>query len=568
MQPFESAAERDEVSSNESIETIVPLESKSGERFTRCEHASSELSSRIVENLKQAGVHERYYQEASVFFLPEVLGLESGASLDQVLERAKELNQEVVVYSGGINWRGGKHIHPTEILKPEHELGSSLASFSKELSSDLSHDITIPGSKKAEELPSALNFFADSHKAVVITIDPFYREAEVPASSLRSDAIAKKTSLNAVKNAGIDVEIVNWSDGGFKDMQIQFAGYIAIVEDLRWGMENGILMYEDYVSLEKTFETESTDSKAENAFANMLLKIRQVKGNIQSLDYTPPSKANVKQHLRAPVFLSGYEALSYFESLKDIDDIRGGAPSIPQELAFPFKSTDTNPVIRGPVRVMANEFVGLFGKKESNKILDAVLYNAMPKSTIDQQGNVLVLLRLLELGRGIKGREDMDPNEMLCKLTQSAVSTTRGTGLDITLGDTSGDVVNTASETNGTPVLSQLVNGKKALYIETRDTNEIGKPSIHIEVKRALPAIETIAAADKLGLITDEVDDVVEQRYTPVTLEVSELHPNGSVLHRARKLDHGRWLQINEKRHDLSEKERKLLDKASKLFSE
>ena len=552
----------------EEIRTILP-EINNSEKLKLSDVASRELTEKIVGKMEAVGMNERYHQGASVFFRPEILNLGENASLEQILVRAKELNLQVEVYSGGINWRGGKYIHPTELLESEERLMQRITRFSQELSSDLSHEITIPGVKKEEEEASALNFFAEADRAVVITIDPIYREKEVVASSLRSDAIAKQTALETIKSAGVKAEMVNWSDGGFKDIQIQFAGFIAIVQDLHFGIENGLITYQDYENLERKL-SEDDNVDARNGFSGLLLRIRRVRGNIQSLDYTPNEKANIKQHLRTPVFLSGYEALRYFESLEDVDNIRGGSPSIPQELAFPFKSTHKIPLIRGPLRNLSNEFLELFAKRESNQILEGILYNVMPKNKIDQQGNLLVVFRLLELGRGIKSSEQINPNELVCKMTQHAIRGIKGIGRDITLGDTSGSVVNSASETNGTPFLSRLINGYKSLYIETRDTDDgIEQPSIHIEIKRALTEIEKLAAAAKLGLITEEVEESPNRlRYVPVTLVETGKHPNGSSLHEARKFDAERWKELSANQDKLTDEERHLLKLASSFFEE
>ena len=562
-------------------ETIKPWEVTSNEKFVRGTNASGELSALLKEELGRQ-VNKRYLQGASVFFLPEILGFErteedGGPSLEAVLQKVRENNLEVAVYIGGINWRGGEHLHGTEIIgskgKPIRKMG--IVGLSKELSSDLSHDITIPAVKKEEEKPSALNYFVDAGKAVVITIDPEYQENKIIASSLRSDAIARQTITNHLRNYDIkDIEVVNWSDGGYKDIQIQFAGYIAIVDDIRYALQNGITNRQSLENMERALHNdndEKTKEGAKNALTGLLLKVRNLKNNIKSENYTPPEKAHIKQHLREPVFFSGYQALNYFESLRDVDTIRGGAPAIPSELAFPFKSTDKSPLIRGPLRNLANYLLELFGTHESNQILDAVLYGKLPKSTVDQQGNTLVIFRLLELGRGKmtmeKGKE-VPVNEIACRLTQKVIELVRQGGRDITLGDTSGSVVNSASETIGAPVLSQLINGKKALYLETRDLSEPGYPSLHIEIKNALGEVESFAAAAKLGLITDNTDTDPNKRYIPVKLSEVGRHPNGSVLHEARKIDYAGWDKLQDAwtNGELSEVQKKLMVKASLLF--
>lgn len=551
-------------------------EPQTSEKFTRSEIASAQVSAHIKDELKAAGVNDRYVQEASVFFLPEVLNLPSDASMDQILEKAKEMNIEVVIYTGGINWRGGEHIHQTELLNPNQKLKKSLWEMSGELSAELSHEITIPESKKEEEKPSALNFLVDAGKAVVITIDPKYETGKVVASSLRSDAIARRTLLREIHNSDVEAKLVNWSDGGFKDIQIEFAGYIAIADDLKYAFEQNLADRNFLDDLRNKLTLERSDPDAHAAaysgLTNLLMKVRNRREGISTLGDFSPEHAHIKQHLKNPVFKTGYEALSYFEALRDTDDIRGGAPSIPEELALPFRSTNKNPLVRGPLRDIANQLVKYAGENEANPLVDVLLHKLMPQNSVMAQGNDLLLFRLLELGRGKMGGEDLDTNSELCILASLCIQGARGDGLDVTLGDTSGDVVNTASKENATPTLSRIVNGRKSLYIETRDDTSL--PSIHVEIKRGLRQVEQVIDAQKLGLITEEADSESSARYRPSTLETSGQHKNTSMLHVTRALNKEKYRYMVENGVDpdtgqtLLATERRRLENVAELFTQ
>ncbi|MDP1721780.1 MAG: hypothetical protein Q8L37_01070 [Candidatus Gottesmanbacteria bacterium] len=518
----------------------VPEKSRHVERFNRINVASEDLSLIIAKSLTNAGVEKRYSLGASVFFLPEALHADDKTDLPTILAKAKEKGIQVVVYSGGINWRGGKFIREEETIRSGEGLRrKGLIALSQDISSERFQDLS-PESKKEETYISALNFLAETGKSVVITLDPELRMGSINASFLRADAIAKKTILEQIRASGAEALMVNWSDGGFKDIQIQLDGFIQIVEDIRHAVQHGLISAEDAIRIAKN-GIRSDDEYT--ALSSVLENVKVKKEMSESKSLLEDKINHKKQHLRGTVFSNGFEALEYFQQYKDFDTINGASPALASELAHPFTSTDRNRFKRTYLRNLANNLVKLVGANESNPIVDGILHNVLPTQTIDQSGDALVIFRLLEIGRGNMPRADLESNETSIRIARHMIARSLGDGVDVTVGDTSGVVVNAASPEIGTPTISNLIHGQKSLYLETRDNPDA--PSIHSEIKRALPEIERLIAAHKLGLITQNIDhDPVIHRYIPVHLIEEEIdHPNGSKLHKPRKLD---WVQYEQ----------------------
>ncbi|MEK9143453.1 MAG: hypothetical protein AAB481_02395 [Patescibacteria group bacterium] len=513
------------------------------ERFHRVNVASEDLSMGIAKSLTSGGVEKRYRMGASVFFLPEELHADDSTDLQTILSKAKEKGIQVVVYSGGINWRGGKYIHEKEMITSGEGIKrKGLIALSQDISSEQFQNLS-PESKKEEVQKSALNFLAETGKSVVITVDPEIRTGSINASFLRADAIAKKTILEQIRASGAEALVINWSDGGFKDIQIQLDGFIQIVEDIRSAVQQGFLSLDDAIRIAK----DGITSQEEHANLVSVLKKVKVKKEMASARSLLENKKNrKKQHLRETVFLSGFEALQYFEQFNDIDNINGASPALASELAFPFSSTDSNRFKRTFLRNLSNQLVKIVGTNESNPIVDAILYNMLPTRSIDQTGDALVIFRLLELGRGKMPRPDINTNETSMLIARHLIDISLGSGVDVTLGDTSGSVVNAASPDIGTPTISNLIHGNKSLYLETRDNPQA--PSIHMEVKRALSEVERLIAVQKLGLITQDIDHApVIHRYIPVHLIEEDVHhSNTSKLHIPRKLDTERFNRIKQ----------------------
>lgn len=508
------------------------------ERFRRVNAASDQLTEVISRELDARGVEKRYALGASVFFLPESLDLPEDADLATVLTSAREHGAEVVVYNGGINWRGGKQLHETEFHSSGDEIRKSrLIAMSEDMSSDFFMDLS-PDAKKSEVRRSALNFLAETGKSVVITVDPVLRIGEVNASDLRADAIARESIFREIRKHGNDALCVNWSDGGFKDIQIQFSGFISLAEDIRHAITGGKLSVPEIL---KFRSMSRLDQESRESLWQVLAAVHDEK---VAAGERPAYPKGIHGRSVPDVFSGGIEALSYFSSQHGVDNIKGGSPAVPEELAFPFRSTDENPVKRTFLRQTANRLVKFFGKHESNQLLRAIVYGALPKNTLDQVGNITVLSRLLELGRGQMTRSDLNPDEASAMIARNLIADAMGDAVDLTLGDTSGDVVDTARDTIGTPTLSRLIHGETALYVETRDNP--GAPARHLEVKRALPELERLIAAHKLGLISDSPwSDGPVPRYLPVHLvEDEKSHPNGSKLHVPKSFDREKYNRL------------------------
>lgn len=537
------------------------------ERFNRINVASEDLSLIIAKNLTNAGVEKRYRLGASVFYLPEELHADDQTDLATILTRAKEKGIQVVVYCGGINWRGGKYIRDEETMRSGEGLRrKGLIALSQDISSERFQSLS-PESKKEEVQKSALNFLAETGKSVVITLDPELRTGSINAPFLRADAIAKKTILEKIHASGAEALMVNWSDGGFKDIQIQLDGFIQIVEDVRYAVQHGLITTDDAIRIAKNGITNDEDyNQLSSALENV--KLKKELSTARSL--LEVSRNHKKQHLRQSVFSNGFEAIEYFKQYKDIDNIKGASPALASELAHPFSSTEGNRFRRTFLRNLANDLVKLVGTNESNPIIDAILHNMLPTQTIEQTGDALVIFRLLEIGRGKLHSSDLQTNETAILIARHLINKSVGDGVDVTFGDTSGMVVNAASPDIGVPTISNLIHGAKSLYIETRDSPQA--PAIHIEIKRAIPEVERLVAAQKLGLITQGIDhEPITHRYIPVHLIEEEIsHPNGSKLHKPRMLDRERYAQLledskNVQGDTLSSKNR-LLDLVQPLF--
>lgn len=521
-----------------------PIEFKSEilsyeEKLRRSGVASSKMT-RLAHRKQFEGIRaddpEKYWVDTSVF-CPKEWDMD-GASLDKIVERAKREGVEIAIYRGGINWRGGKVIrdaHGSEKMKRRFDGG--LEKFS-------------PESKVFETKISVLNFLADAGKKVVVTIDPGLAEGKRPKSLLRAEWLAERAVMEKLSEEGVGFERICWSDGGFKDLQTQLAGLVAIVEDLQFAAGR------DMVSMDRLAKMTRGELK------DLLKLIAQGK---------PERKRPKQYHLEEPVFVSGWEAVKYFETLKDVVTLRGGVPDGARELAHPIKSTDINKLKSDILRPMMNNLIILVGTNEANPIVQMIINGVFQVDTIKKSGDMMVVYRLLELGRGksVEG-SGIESETIECRVAQRLVRDVLGEGMDGVLADTSGEVVNSASPWAGAASISRFIWGeKKAVFVETNDqVGHIMGDSQHRELKRlgTIANMEALVWMYKKGLFFGETKGYGGRRYEPVDLGKSWKHKNGSTMHMPLQLDAKRWTKI--KRNELGGNDLKMYDRARDWIGE
>lgn len=481
------------------------------------------------------------------------LELPEDADLNEVLSKLQ--GKKVGLYCPGI----GKGI---EFADKETQIPLTLkdktVARANELIGEKLQKVLIPKSKYEQKFTAA-DFLIDEGFDAVITMTT---GKENRFSSLAADAIAKKTILTALKEAGIRPEMYTFSDGGFKEFQIHLAAFTAILADFRYAAQNGMVNPEAD-SVQKLLNADVKDLE------DILLKVKIQKQNESSQDRPEPEKTGQREHLWKKVFLSGYDALNYIDAEKDVDIITGSSPAGVDELAAIPAYNRFLPLrlAQNLARIALNKIViEAPARHEDNPLIDKI---ACGKYLPGNAG--LYLSRLFEIGRA-KGlsQSEIDTNESACKFTTKLMSEAIGSGKIVYLTDRSGKMVDTTA--GGIINGESLIFGQEhTLFIQTQPgitftdkrAVELYLPPEHDEIKRvgAVTTIRALIAASRLDLLTAPLPDGIKLagRYIPASIEVTGRDENGARIREPFGFDFKKLQELQREKESLTDRQKTLL---------
>ncbi len=532
----------------------------SSPKIVRLGKASVEMGELIRKNcISERNINPANIPTAEIICRGDI-DLNSEAGLEEVLNKAakrrpKQKELRIGFYNSGIS-KGveGDAIEKRQPVTWEESLKTRVGEV---IERGMRAQI-IP-EEKFENKETAADFLIEEGLDIVIMVVP---QPDNIYSSLAADAVSRGTVLGKLRESAITPEIYAFSDGGFKEFQIHFACFTAIIDDLRYAVKRG--MISDAVNIDTA------------TLEEVLSKVKKERQEIQGFDQPDHQDAGKREHLWKKTFTNGLDAIRYLSAQNGADIIIGSAPADVYELAIIplFHPQLIRRFAQSIARMAVNKSIQTLAHNEHRYAVDTILSGNYFSGNIE-----LFISRLLEIGRARSPKErDIIFDDLATRLTRRIMSEKLGKGKIVYLADRSGDAVDTA---DGGIIHGESLffEGGHTLFVETHPELDLCKekqgdivPAVHEEMKRdgAVAAMHSFAASEKLGLLSDDDTSGVRivGRYIPTTGEIIGIDQNGAALRKPCTFILDRYNQLLEIRTSLSEDEQKWLSQVERAFSD